>query len=118
MICMIQLDQLEARHEDFARRNTRVVAVSLDSLKETAKTQDRFRNLVLISDEDKSLANAAQLIAPPLQRSPTGGETEAPTTVLIDSGGVVRWVSRKANYLERPTPDEVLAAVDEHAHKR
>jgi peroxiredoxin len=114
---MIQLGQLQARHEDFAKRNTRIVAVSLDSIEETAKKRDRFRDLVIISDADKSLANAAELIAPPLQRSPTGGETEAPTTVLIDGGGVVRWVSRKANYLERPTPDEVLAAVDQHAHK-
>jgi hypothetical protein len=55
------------------------------------------------------------LIAP--QHSPTGGETIAPTTVLIDRGGIVRWVSRKGSYLERPTPDEVLAAVDEQMRK-
>jgi peroxiredoxin len=110
---MVELGQLEARHEDFAKRNARVVAVSLDNVKESAKTQDKFKDLFIVSDADKSLANAAELIAP--QHSPTGGETVAPTTVLIDRGGVVRWVSRKANYLERPTPDEVLAALDEHA---
>jgi peroxiredoxin len=113
---MIQLGQLEARHEDFAKRNARVVAVSLDNVEESAKTQDKFKDLVILSDADKSLANAAELIAPPQQHSLDGGETLAPTTVLIDRDGVVRWVSRKANYLERPTPDEVLSALDEHAH--
>jgi peroxiredoxin len=111
---MAQLGQLEARHEDFARRNARVVAVSLDNVEETAKTQDKFKNLVIISDADKNLANAAELIAPPQQKSPDGGETMAPTMALIDRGGVVRWVSRKPNFLERPPPDEVLAALDEH----
>src|SRR5437879_4190528 len=113
---MIELGQLEARHEDFDKRSARIVAVSLDNVEESAKTQEKFPHLVIVSDGEKSLANAAELIAP--QHSPTGGETVAPTTVLIDRGGVVRWVSRKANYLERPTPDEVLAALDQHAHDR
>jgi peroxiredoxin len=113
---MIELGQLEARHEDFDKRNARVVAVSLDNLKESALTQKQFPDLIIVSDEDKGLANAVQLIAP--QQSPTGGETVAPTTVLIDRGGVVRWVSRKGNFLERPAPDEVLAALDQHGHGR
>jgi peroxiredoxin len=114
MICMVELGQLEARHEDFDRRNARVVAVSLDNVEDSAKTQEKFPHLAVISDADKSLAGAAELIAP--QPSPTGGQTVAPTTVLIDRGGVVRWVSRKGTFLERPTPDEVLAALDQHAH--
>ncbi|HEX5272802.1 MAG TPA: redoxin domain-containing protein [Gemmataceae bacterium] len=107
---MVELGQLEARHEDFDKRDARVVAVSLDTVEESAKTQEKFPHLVIISDADKSLASAAELIAP--QHSPAGGETVAPTTALIDRTGVVRWVSRKGNYLERPTPDEVLAALD------
>lgn len=109
---MIQLGQLEARHEDFAKRNARIVAVSLDSVEESAKTQDKFKNLVIISDADKSLAHAAGLIAPPQQHSPEGGETLEPTTVLIDRSGVVRKVVRKENFLERPSPDELLTALD------
>jgi peroxiredoxin len=113
---MIELGQLEARHADFDNRKARIVAVSLDNVEETGKTQAKFPDLVILSDADKSLANAAELIAP--QHSPTGGETATPTTVLVDRGGVVRWVSRKANYLERPTPDELLAALDQYAHGR
>ncbi len=107
---MIELGQLEGRHEDFAKRNARVVAVSFDNVEESAKMQQKFPHLILVSDADKSLAKAAELIAP--QHGPTGGETVAPTTVLLDRDGLVRWVSRKDNFLERPAPDEVLAAVD------
>jgi peroxiredoxin len=109
---MIELGQLEARHEDFAKRNTRVVAVSLDNVADSTETGKRFPHLHIVSDQKQSLAKAAGLIAP--QRSPSDGETLAPTTVLIDRGGVVRWVSRKGTILERPSPAEVLAQVDEH----
>jgi peroxiredoxin len=112
---MVELGQLEARHEDFEKRNTRVVVVSLDNVEDSAKTQQKFPHLTVVSDDTESLAKAAELIAP--QHSPTGGDTLAPTTVLLDRDGVVRWVSRKDNYLERPPPDEVLAAVDAHAPK-
>jgi peroxiredoxin len=108
---MIELGQLNARYEDFDKRNTQVVAVSLDNLEESGKTKADCSHLVILSDEKQSLARAAELIAP--QPSPHGGKTVAPTTVLIDRRGVVRWVSRKDTYLERPTPDEVLAAIDD-----
>jgi peroxiredoxin len=112
MICMIELGQLEARHEDFAKRNTRVVAVSLDNLEDSTKTQEKFPHLVIVSDEKESLAKAVEVIAQ--QHSPTGSATLAPTTALIDRAGVVRWVSRKDTLLARPAPDEVLQAVDAH----
>lgn len=38
----------------------------------------------------------------------------APTTILIDRTGLVRWVGRKDRYIERLTPADVLAAVDQH----
>jgi peroxiredoxin len=107
---MVELGQLETRHEDFAKRNARVVAVSLDDLEDSKATQEKFPHLVIVSDAKKSLAKAAELIAP--QRSQSGGDTVAPTTALIDRGGTVRWVSRKGTFLERPTPDEVLDALD------
>ena len=113
---MIELGQLEARHEDFDKRNARVVAVSLDNVKDSAETQAKFPHLIILSDADKSLANAAEVIAP--QPAPGGGQTAAPTTTVIDRAGVVSWVSRKGNFLERPSPDEVLAALDQHAHDR
>lgn len=107
---MIELGQLEARHEDFAKRSTRVVAVSLDNLEESAKTQQKLPHLVVVSDKKESLAKAAEVLAP--QHSPSGGDTTAPTTVLIDRRGQVCWVGRKDRFIERFSPDEVLAEVD------
>ncbi|HKI35863.1 MAG TPA: redoxin domain-containing protein [Gemmataceae bacterium] len=108
---MIELGQLEARHQDFDSRHVRVVAVSLDGLDGSTKTQNKFPHLVVVSDKKKSLAMAAELIAP--QHSPAGGDTVAPTTVLIDRRGEVRWLFRPDRFIERLSPDQVLEAVDE-----
>lgn len=35
-----------------------------------------------------------------------------PTTVLVDAGGVVRWIDQAEDYQRRSHPDRVLAAVD------
>jgi len=107
---MVELGQLETRHEDFAKRNTRIVAVSLDNVEDSAKTQKKFPHLIIVSDAKEELARAAEVIAP--QHSPTGGDTAAPTTVLIDRSGEVRSVYRPERFINRLTPDEVLKAVD------
>jgi peroxiredoxin len=109
---MIELGQLEARHQDFDSRHVRVVAVSMDGLDDSRKTQDKFPHLVIVSDEKEGLARAAGTLAP--QHSKDGGDTNAPTTILMDRRGEVRDVMRKDRFLERFTPDQVLAEVDKH----
>jgi len=42
---MIELGQLERRHEDFARRNTRVLVVSVEGIDDSTKTQADFPHL-------------------------------------------------------------------------
>jgi peroxiredoxin len=111
---MIELGQLEARYQDFDSRYVRVVAVSLDGLDDSAKTQSKFPHLVVISDEKEGLAKAAGTLGP--QKSPSGGDTNAPTTILVDRRGEVRWVFRPDRFLERLGPDQVLAEVDKHLH--
>jgi len=37
-----------------------------------------------------------------------------PTTVLVDSAGVVRWIDQAENYQRRSDPDRVLAALESH----
>jgi peroxiredoxin len=108
---MIELGQLESRHQDFDSRHARVVAVSLDSVEDSARTQEKFPHLVIVSDKEENLATAARTLAP--QHAPDGGDTNSPTTVLVDRRGEVRRVLRKERYVERFTPDEVLHEVDE-----
>ena len=40
---MVELGELEAHYEDFARRNTRVVVVSLEGPEQARQTQADFR---------------------------------------------------------------------------
>ena len=112
MMCMMELGELEKRHADFARRNVRVMAVSLEGRDDAEKTQSDLPHLVVVSDADRSIANALDLIHP--HSSPDGGDTTVPTTILLDRAGVVRWLYRPARIFIRPSPTEVLAAIDTH----
>jgi alkyl hydroperoxide reductase subunit AhpC len=107
---MIELGELEARHEDFAKRNTRVVVVSLESQDLAKKTQEDYPDLVVVADADRKLITAVDVLH--RDANPHGGDTAAPTTFLIDGEGMVRWVFRPGQVITRLTPDELLAAVD------
>jgi peroxiredoxin len=111
-MCMMELGELEARHADFVRRTVRIVAISLDGREDAEKTQSDFPHLVVVSDADKGIATALDLIHP--HASPDGGDTLVPTTMLIDREGIVRWLYRPERYIMRLSPAELLAAIDAH----
>jgi peroxiredoxin len=112
---MVELGQLEKHADEFAARNVRIVAASLDDVADTARTQEKFPHLIVVSDHDKSLAKAAAVIGE--HHGPSGETTVSPTTVLIDRDGQVRWVFRPDRYITRLTPPELLAAIDQHLGK-
>jgi peroxiredoxin len=112
MMCMSELDQLESRHEDFARRNVQVLVVSLEKQDKAARTQEQFPHLVAVADADRRLIDAADVLDP--RAGPGGSDAAAPTTILIDRDGVVRWLFRPDRFVQRLSPDELLAAVDSH----
>ena len=109
---MIELGQLERRHEDFARRNTRVIVASLEGTEDAAETQADFPHLLVLADEGRGLSEAADLVA--AHENPHGGDADAPTTFLVDRHGTVRWLFRPGAVITRLSPDEVLRAIDEH----
>lgn len=109
---MKELVQLQDKHEEFAKRNVRVVAVSNDDQQAAQKTRIDFPNLMIVSDPDQIIAKAMDVIHPGTE-SPDGGETNAPTTFFIDGEGYVRRFYRAESYLRRLSPAEVLAAIDE-----
>jgi peroxiredoxin len=111
---MIELGQLEAAHGKFGK--TRLVAVSIEDQAAAQQTQKDFPHLIVIADKERKLAEALDLIHP--ASAPDGGDTAAPTTVLIDGAGQVRWTFRSDSVFRRLSPDEVLAAVDEHLKKK
>jgi peroxiredoxin len=107
---MVELGQLEKHHDEFKSRGVRIVAASLDDVPDTARTQEKFPHLTIVSDHDQSLAKAADIIGP--HHGPSGEVTVSPTTVLIDRAGQVRWVFRPDVYITRLSPQELLAAID------
>src|SRR5947209_6495447 len=45
---------------------------------------------------------------------PEGSDIDAPTTILVDRHGTVRWLYRSGEAIARLSPDEVLQAIDQH----
>jgi peroxiredoxin len=109
---MIELGQLEVHHADFAKRNTRVVVCSIEGRELAEKTQVDFPHLVVLSDHERQLSNAVKLIHE--NSAPDGGDSSAPTTILIDRQGQVCWLFRPNLVLRRLSPNELAAAVDQH----
>jgi peroxiredoxin len=109
---MIELGELERRHADFARRNARVIVSSVEGVDDAKKTQADFPHLVVLADQGRGLSNAVELIHP--HSAPDGGDTDAPTTIVVDRGGTVRWLHRAPRVLERLSPDEVVQAIDKN----
>ena len=109
---MTELVQLERRHEEFTKRNARVIVVSLEGRDDARKTQVDFPHLTVLSDEGRSLSEAAGLIHP--HAAPDGGDADAPTTILVDRHGTVRWLYRSPQVIARLSPDEVLQAIEVH----
>jgi alkyl hydroperoxide reductase subunit AhpC len=107
---MIELVQLERRHDDFAKRNTRVLVASLEGLDDARKTQAQFPHLVALADQARGLSEAAGLIHS--HAAPDGADADAPTTILVDRNGTVRWLYRSPEVLARLSPDEVLREIE------
>ena len=109
---MIELGELEANYQEFEKRKTRVVVVSVEDQEAAKITQADFPHLLVVADAEHKLADAMQVIH--RKSAPDGRDTSAPTTIIVDGDGIVRWTHRPSRSIVRLTPDEVLAALDSH----
>jgi peroxiredoxin len=109
---MIELGQLERRHRDFARRNTRVLVISVEGTDDARQTQADFPHLLVLADHGRGLSDAADLIH--AHAAPDGSDADTPTTILVDRRGQVRWLYRPPEVIARLSPDDVLQAIDRH----
>lgn len=109
---MKELGQLQDKHDEFASRKVRVLAISDDDQPTAQSTQSDFNHLSIVSDPDHNIAKALAVIDSHA-RNPSGGDTNAPTTFFVDGDGSLRRVYRSESFLHRLSPTEVLAAVDE-----
>jgi peroxiredoxin len=109
---MIELGELEAKHEQFEKRRARVVVISMEDQETAQATQKDFPHLVVVADANRNVANALEVVHP--NSAADGADTAAPTTVIVDGNGVVRWVFRPDRIFRRLSPAEVLEALDTH----
>jgi alkyl hydroperoxide reductase subunit AhpC len=107
---MVELGELEKRHEDLEKRQVRVVVISNDDQPTAQATQADFPHLVVVADAEQKLAKAVQVLHPEAGRH--HDTTNAPTTILVDGTGKVRWLFRPERIIARLSPDELLAAID------
>lgn len=107
---MVELGQLERRHADFEKRQVRILAISDDSQEVARATQADFPHLGIVADADENMAKAIQVIHHGAGRD--RADTNAPTTFLVDGKGTVRWLFRPGHFIQRLSPDELLAAID------
>jgi alkyl hydroperoxide reductase subunit AhpC len=107
---MIELGQLEKRHDDFASRNTRVLVVSMEPQKTAQLTQADFPHLLVLADAGRGISQALELIH--AHAAPDKSDVDTPATIITDRGGTVRWFYRTKVVIARLSPDEVLSAID------
>src|SRR5262245_12933459 len=107
---MIELGQLEAHNEEFAKRHTRVVAVSVDGLDESKKTQQDFPHLTVVAEHDHKLVDAVAVLH--AGAGEHGEDVAVPTTIVVDQYGAVRFLFRPTSAARRLSAREVLAIVD------
>jgi peroxiredoxin len=112
---MIELGQLERHHEEFAQRNTRVIVVSMEGLDDARKTQASFPHLTVLADEGRGLSEAVGIID--AGEAPDGKDIDAPTTILVNPKGQVRWLFRPSSVITRLSPNQVLQAIDANLGK-
>ena len=111
---MIELGELESHFQEFNNRKNRVeiITISMDSREDAQKSQAQFPHLKVVADTDGKMCQALSVVHP--GAGPGGSDTAAPTTILVDGQGTVRWLFRPDRFLERLSPAQVLAAIDEH----
>jgi peroxiredoxin len=109
---MTELGELEKHFADFDRRNTRVLVVSIEDQQLAQQTQRDFPHLVVVSDPERHLGKALEVMHP--GGGPGGDDTFAPTTLLLDGSGTVRWLFRPDRLLRRLSVAELLGEVDQH----
>ncbi len=107
---MMELGELEKHHADFDKKDARIIAISMDDQQGAKEAQDKFPNLVILADPNSELIGGIKAVAP--HAGPGGVDAAAPTTIILDKEGKIRWTHREDRFISRPSPGEILAALD------
>ena len=87
-----------------------MLVASVEELDDARKTQAQFPHLTVLADHSKGLSEAVALIHS--HAGPDGRDADAPTTILVDRQGTVRWLYRSPAVNVRLSPEDVLREID------
>jgi len=119
-LCMAQIKELAAKHQDFIGRGVRVVLVSPQPVTHTASLSDKYPvGFDFLVDEGNSAARILGISDPfgvPMGMQMLGyaSETVLPTVILTAPGGKVLWTDQTDNYRVRPEPGTYLDVLRQH----
>ena len=82
------------------------MCVALSSGEAARQTQGQYPNLTLVGDDSEHLANRLELFH--LKKAPNGKRAFAPTTILVDRSGTIRYVARPSSIADRLHWSELL----------
>ncbi len=106
---MSELQGLQSRMADFRSSDTRVIAVSPDSVEQNKKVVEWLDlDFPVLSDAELVATSAFGVRHP--GASPSGGDIPRPATYII-SGGAVRWRNLTENWRIRPRPSDILTVL-------
>jgi peroxiredoxin len=110
-----ELQGLQLSQAEFHSRGCAVAGVVVDPVEVNADLARTAKlEYPLLSDPDLRTIDAYRLRH--AAAGPDGKDIAHSASVLIDRDGIVRWTKVTRNFRVRPTPDEVLAAIDALPH--
>jgi len=119
------LRRWEELRPELDRRGIEIVTLSTDTPAQIVAGRGKHGLLAtMLSDADLAVTDLYGLrnrrsIAPGRERAlPELRPLPIPTTILVDSNGIVRWIDQAADFQVRSDPDRVLAALREHLPER
>ncbi len=98
-------------------RDTRIVAVSVDDRERQQMMIDRvmeeygvdMTSILLLSDPDHAVIDRYGIFN---DAEPRGRPVPHPTTLVIDTAGVIRWKVTEVDYRQRPENADILQALE------
>jgi peroxiredoxin len=106
-----ELQGLQLSIDALRERGCAVLGISTDSPQTSADlARDADLHYPILSDPDLRTIDAYGLRHP--GGGPDGQDIAHSASVLIDGAGVVRWTFVTRNFRVRPTPADVIGAVD------
>ncbi len=112
--CVAELRRWEELRPELDARGIQIVTVCADGAEQIRAGRGKHGlRAVMIPDPDLVLTDRFNLRNPKNFALKSGiiVPLPIPTTILVDSAGIVRWIDRSTDYMRRSDPAQVLAAI-------